>query len=203
MIGQLKGIIDRIENDHAIIDVNGVGYVVYASAKTRDRIGEVGTATKILIETHVREDQITLFGFTHAEEKRWFKLLQNVQGVGAKVTLAILSAFEPAEITNIILAQDKAAFKPVAGIGPKLAERLLVELKSKVNFADVPEILPSKDGAKTLAGAADDKPRNEAISALTNLGIARMDAFLAVNKVANENMKVEEIITLALKEVSK
>ena len=201
MIGQLKGIIDRVETDHAIIDVGGVGYIVFCSAKTRDRLGAVGSATKLLIETHVREDQITLFGFANAEEKRWFKLLQNVQGVGAKVALAILSAFEPAEITNIILAQDKAAFKPVAGIGPKLAERLLVELKSKVNFADVAEILPSS--AKAVAGAVDDKPRNEAISALTNLGIARMDAFLAVNKVANENMKVEEIITLALKEVGK
>jgi Holliday junction DNA helicase RuvA len=201
MIGQLKGIIDRVENDHAIIDVNGVGYIVFCSAKTRDRLGEVGSATKLLIETHVREDQITLFGFVNSEEKRWFKLLQNVQGVGAKVALAILSAFEPTEITNIILAQDKAAFKPVAGIGPKLAERLLVELKSKVNFADVAEILPSAASGKVAA--VDDKPRNEAISALTNLGIARMDAFLAVNKVANENMKVEEIITLALKEVGK
>jgi Holliday junction DNA helicase RuvA len=203
MIGQLKGIIDRIDNDFVIIDVNGVGYIVFCSAKTRTRIGEVGAATKMLIETHVREDQITLFGFANAEEKRWFKLLQNVQGVGAKVALAILSAFEPSEITNVILAQDKAAFKPVAGIGPKLAERLLVELKSKVNFADVAEIMPSKDGAKVSASAGEDRQRSDAISALTNLGIARMDAFLAVNKVANENMKVEEIITLALKEVSK
>jgi len=200
MIGQLTGIIDRVDNDFAIIDVNGVGYVVFCSAKTRGRMGEVGSAVKIQIETHVREDQITLFGFANSEEKRWFKLLQNVQGVGAKVALAILSAFEPAEITNIILAQDKAAFKPVAGIGPKLAERLLVELKSKVNFADIAEIIPSKSGKVEPSGSSKN---NDAVSALTNLGIARMDAFLAVNKVSNENMKVEEIITLALKEVSK
>jgi len=203
MIGQLKGIIDRIDNDYAIIDVNGVGYIVFCSAKTRSRIGAEGTATCVQIETHVREDQITLYGFAHAEEKRWFKLLQNVQGVGAKVALAILSAFEPAEITNVILAQDKAAFKPVAGIGPKLAERLLVELKSKVSFADVAEIMPAVGGAKPTPIAGENKQRTDAISALTNLGIARMDAFLAVNKVANDDMKVEEIITLALKEVSK
>ena len=203
MIGQLKGIIDRIENDYVIIDVGGVGYIVFCSAKTRSRIGAVGEATSVQIETHVREDQITLYGFANSEEKRWFKLLQNVQGVGAKVALAILSAFEPAEITNVILAQDKAAFKPVAGIGPKLAERLLVELKSKVNFADVAEIIPSVGGTKVAANTGEDKHRNDAISALTNLGIARMDAFLAVNKVANDDMKVEEIITRALKEVSK
>jgi Holliday junction DNA helicase RuvA len=203
MIGQLKGIIDRIENDYLIIDVNGVGYVVFCSAKTISQIGAIGSAAKLLIETHVREDQITLFGFVSAEEKRWFKLLQNVQGVGAKVALAILSAFSPSDINNVILAQDKTAFKPVAGIGPKLAARLLTELKDKVGFAESTAILPN-DGLKLVENSsAESSHKNDAISALVNLGIARMDAFLLVNKVANQNMKVEEIISAALKEVAK
>lgn len=203
MIGQLKGIIDRVENDYLIIDVNGVGYVVYASAKTLAQIGAVGAAAKLLIETHVREDQITLFGFVSAEEKRWFKLLQNVQGVGAKVALAILSTFAPSDINNVILSQDKTAFKTVAGIGPKLAARLLTELKDKVGFAEVGAILPN-EGLKVVENAnAESSEKNDAVSALVNLGIARMDAFLVVNKVANENMKLEEIISAALKEVAK
>lgn len=203
MIGQLKGIIDRVESDYLIIDVNGVGYVVYASAKTLAQIGAVGSAAKLLIETHVREDQITLFGFASAEEKRWFKLLQNVQGVGAKVALAILSAFAPSDINNVILSQDKTAFKPVAGIGPKLAARLLTELKDKVGFASSSAILPN-EGLKVVENsAAESSEKNDAVSALVNLGIARMDAFLVVNKVANENMKLEEIISAALKEVAK
>lgn len=203
MIGQLKGIIDRVETDYLILDVNGVGYVVFCSAKTLARLGEVGTATKLIIETIVREDQISLYGFANSEEKRWFKLLQNVQGVGARVALGILSAFAPADLTNVILSQDKAAFKPVAGVGPKLADRLLTELKDKVGFASASEVVPMKAGAKEQAEPQENGNKNDAVSALTNLGIARMDAFLAVNKVANDDMKVEEIITLALKEVAK
>lgn len=201
MIGQLKGIIDSIEDDFFIIDVNGVGYVVFCSAKTRAKIGNLGDAAKILIETHVREDQITLFGFANAEEKRWFKILQNVQGVGAKVALAILSAFAPADINNVIMAQDSAAFKPVTGVGPKLAARLLTELKGKVGFSAATEVQPNAVGGEETA--RENSKNNDAISALVNLGIARMDAFLVVNKVANDDMKTEEIISAALKEVSK
>lgn len=211
MIGQLKGIIDQIEDDYIIIDVAGVGYVVSCSGKTISQIGAVGSATKILIETHVREDQITLFGFASSEEKRWFKMLQNVQGVGAKVALAILSAFTPSNINNVIMAQDAAAFKPVAGVGPKLAARLLTELKGKVGFiangADAVQLSVSSAANEGAANGDNQQNahRNDAVSALVNLGIARMDAFLVVNKVANENaeMKTEEIISAALKEVSK
>ncbi len=202
MIGQLKGIIDRVEDDFLIIDVSGVGYVVFCSGKTLSAVGEQGSASKLLIETYVREDQITLFGFATAEEKRWFKLLQNVQGVGAKVALGILSVFAPAQISNVILAQDKAAFKPVSGIGPKLAARLLTELKDKVGVVEISA--PAADGGATDANAAPQagSKNNDAISALVNLGIARMDAFLVVNKVANDDMAVEEIISAALKEVA-
>ena len=204
MIGQLKGIIDRIENDHAIIDVGGVGYVVFCSAKTRDRLGAIGSATKLQIETHVREDQITLFGFANSEEKRWFKLLQNVQGVGAKVALAILSAFEPAEITNVILAQDKAAFKPVAGIGPKLALRIVSELKDSAKKI-AGDFTVSNNKNERTATENSSKILADAISALENLGYKRIAIYPIIHQQTTQNpdITLETLITNSLRLISK
>lgn len=207
MIGKLKGIIDTIEDDHLIIDVNGVGYVVFCSAKTQIAAGGSGEAVSLLIETHVREDHIHLYGFASEAERKWFKLLTNVQGVGAKVALALLSAFTPNEITQAVAAQDKTFLTKASGVGPKLALRLITELKDKVGgvIAELP--VQAKKGGKGKAEEAIDSKidgiKNDAISALTNLGIARMDAFLAVNKVANDDKKLEQIIAEALKEVSR
>lgn len=201
MIGKLKGIIDSVEADHAILDVGGVGYIVFCSSKTLSAIGGQGEAVVLYIETHVREDHIHLYGFATAAEKQWFELLTTVQGVGAKVGLAILSALSTDEIQTAIAAQDKTVITRANGVGPKLAERIVLELKSKIgSIASAPIKISSKSGVatKTVSTAKDD-----AISALTNLGIARIDAFVAVNKVANDDKKLEQIITEALKEVGR
>lgn len=199
MIGKLKGIIDSVNEDSVLLDVNGVCYVVFCSSKTATAIGLPGEAAQLSIETHVREDHIHLYGFATESEKRCFKMLTNVQGVGAKVGLAILSALTPDEVTTAIAAQDKTAITRANGVGPKLAERIVTELKSKVGtLAEIPA-LATKSGKAAAPAKANAK--NDAISALTNLGIARMDAFVAVNKVANDDMPLEQIITAALKEV--
>ena len=199
MIGKLKGIIDSATDDSVLLDVNGVGYVVFCSAKTISAIGAEGSAASLSIETHVREDHIHLYGFATEAEHKCFKLITTVQGVGAKVGLAILSALTPNEITTAIAAQDKTAITRANGVGPKLAERIITELKSKVGtLSEIP--VSTKSGKTT---PPESNAKNDAISALTNLGIARMDAFVAVNKVANENMPLAQIITLALKEVGK
>ena len=199
MIGRLKGIIEAIEDDHLIIDVGGVGYLVFCSAKTL-HASAPGAASSLFIETHVREDHIHLYGFASATEQKWFKILTNVQGVGAKLALVLLSAFSPNELTQAIAAQDKTFLTRASGVGPKLALRLVTELKDKVGVfvAEAPVV----KGAKSKV-QGEESVRNDAISALTNLGIARMDAFLAVNKVANDDKKLEQIITDALKEVGR
>lgn len=203
MIGKLRGIIDTVDEDRLIVDVGGVGYLVFCSGKTLHSLGSPGTAAVLYIETHVREDHIHLYGFASEAEQKWFKLLTNVQGVGAKVAMALLSAFTPNEITQAIAAQDKTFLSKASGVGPKLAVRLVTELKDKVGSV-IAEPVPLK--AAKGGKAADNKSeniKNDAISALTNLGIARMDAFLAVNKVANDDKKLEQVITDALKEVGR
>lgn len=200
MIGKLKGIVDAVNEDSVLLDVNGVGYVVFCSSKTISAIGAPGEAAQLSIETHVREDHIHLYGFASESEKRSFKMLTGVQGVGSKVGLAILSALSSDEVTTAIAAQDKTAITRANGVGPKLAERIITELKSKVGtLAEIP--VTHKAGKATAATKPNAK--NDAISALTNLGIARMDAFVAVNKVANDDMPLEQIITAALNEVGK
>jgi Holliday junction DNA helicase RuvA len=200
MIGKLKGIVESTADDSVLLDVNGVGYVVFCSSKSISAIGAPGEAAQLFIETHVREDHIHLYGFATEAEKRSFKMLTSVQGVGSKVGLAILSALSADEITTAIAAQDKTAITRANGVGPKLAERIVTELKSKVgSLAEIPVL--NKSGKAVVAGKGSAK--NDAISALTNLGIARMDAFVAVNKVANDDMPLEQIITAALKEVGR
>lgn len=200
MIGKLKGIVDSITEDSVLLDVNGVCYHVFCSSKTLSAITE-GQPAALAIETHVREDHIHLYGFGTEAEKNAFKMLTNVQGVGSKVGIAILSALTPEEVITAIAAQDKTAFTRASGVGGKLAERIVTELKSKVG--SIAEFKPATTKSAGKNAPAVSNAKNDAISALTNLGIARMDAFVAVNKVANENMPLEQIITAALKEVGR
>jgi holliday junction DNA helicase RuvA len=179
VIGKLKGIIDSHGEDFVIIDVGGVGYVVTCSSRTLQQLPPAGEATALSIETHVREDAIRLYGFRSDAERDWFRALQNVQGVGAKVALAILSVLSPAELGNALALQDKAAIGRANGVGPKLAQRIVLELKDKApGFATV-------DAATArLAGAVEDRkaprPVQDAVSALVNLGYGQPQASAAV-----------------------
>src|ERR671925_2173241 len=150
IIGKLKGIIDSYGEDFIVLDVNGVGYLVQCSARTLQELPGVGQPVALSIETYVREDQIRLFGFRTDIEREWFRLLQTVQGVGAKVALAVLSTLPPAELANAIALRDKAAVSRTPGVGPKVAERIVSELKDKAPaFANVDPAVVH------LAGAID------------------------------------------------
>ena len=177
MIGKLKGHIDSTGEDHVILDVNGVGYVVHCSARTLQHLPRPGEAAALAIETQVREDAIRLYGFTSDAERDWFRLLQTVQGVGAKLALAILGVLTPAELASAIALQDKAMVARAPGVGARLATRLVTELKDKVPAVAVDSALVrlAGDGEKPAAGPAAD-----AISALVNLGYGRPQAAAAV-----------------------
>jgi len=203
MIAKLTGIIDTIAQGYLILDVNGVGYLVQASNRTLSRIGSKGDPASLIIETVIREDAFTLFGFADQAEQEWFKLLTSVQGVGAKAGLAILSVNTPDKIALAIAAQDKAAIQAADGVGPKLATRILTELKDKAANIDLAQQTVS------YSEIASDEPQQEsgidgdAISALVNLGYQRSDAFTAVTKAkAQANDNLQELIRLALKELS-
>jgi holliday junction DNA helicase RuvA len=179
MIGKLKGMVDSYGEDNIILDVGGVGYLVHCSARTLQALPAPGEAATLSIETYVREDQIKLFGFTSDAEREWFRILQTVQGVGAKVALAVLGTLKPAELATAIATRDKAMVARTPGVGPKVAERIVTELKDKVPaFADVDPAVVH------LAGAVDDqrapRPVADAISALVNLGYGQPQAAAAI-----------------------
>jgi len=169
MIGKLKGTIDSYGEDYIILDVGGVGYLVHCSARTLQALPAAGQAVTLAIETHVREDQIRLFGFLTDAEREWFRLLQTVQGVGAKVALSVLSAFKPADLATAIAMGDKSAIRRAPGVGPKVAERMVIELKDKA-----PAYSALDPAVIRLSGAVDEKrapqPLLDAVSALINLG---------------------------------
>lgn len=204
MIGKLSGMIDSVSGSHLILDVNGVGYVVTCSARTLRQVGAVKTAASLLIETQVREDAINLFGFADIEEQDWFKLLTTVQGVGAKVALGILGTLAPEELAQVIAAQDKAALTRADGVGPKLALRLVTELKDKVPafMAGTAALRSAKDG---VAAVIPNSAASDAVSALINLGYRRAEAFAAVAHVSRQNpaAKIDELIRLSLAELSR
>ena len=179
MIAKLKGIVDTVDVDSAIIDVGGVGYLVAASARTLRDLSPGGAVT-VLVETIVREDAISLYGFLEAAERDWFRILTTVQGVGAKVALSILSTLSPDEIARAIAAQDRATLSRPAGVGPKLAARLVTELKDKAAaFGVVPGARPAAEPAPATTGSVNE----DAVSALVNLGYKRVEAFGAVARV--------------------
>lgn len=209
MIGKLSGIVDSFGSDYILLDVSGVCYLVHCSSRTLQTIGQAGDTASLLIDTHVREDAINLYGFKDALEQQWFRLLTSVQGVGSRVGMAILSACPPERIGFAIISGDKAAIQQADGVGPKLALRILTELKDKAGKVDL-QIPPQLDQTKekggkvdTIAAASVDQ---DAVSALINLGYAKSDAFQAVlqakQKAGNDNIALPDMIRLALKELS-
>jgi Holliday junction DNA helicase RuvA len=200
VIGKLTGAVDAIERDRALIDVRGVGYVVRGSARTLATLAP-GAETSLLVETLVREDAIDLYGFATAAERDWFRLLTTVQGVGAKVALALLGALAPAELARAIAAQDKATLTRAEGVGPKLANRLVSELRDKIAGAAV-----DAGAAPAAARGADDGAAADAVSALVNLGYRRPEALSAVEKALarlGPAVGVERLIPEGLKELAR
>ncbi len=177
MIAKLAGIVDSVGEDGAVIDVGGVGYLTFCSTRTIGRLPPAGSPARLLIETHVREDHIHLYGFIDAAERDWFRLLMTVQGVGARLALSILSAVTPEQLALAIFAQDRTVPARADGVGPKLAARIVNELKDKVGGL-APATPLSAPAA--LAASPGDGPAAEAISALLNLGYRRAEAFGAV-----------------------
>lgn len=201
MIGKLKGIVDSVEESSLILDVGGVGYSVFCSGKTLGRIGEKGAAVSLIIETHVREDHIHLFGFAEKLELEWFRELTNVQGVGPKLAMSILSSLSPNEIIGALLAQDKTAFKGISGVGPKLSERLITELKGKVKNVSSESLAAVSSISKSVAVTS---AISDALSALINLGYSRTEAYNAVVKAGkNEKLGVQDLIRESLKELAR
>ena len=205
MIGKLKGIIDSYGEDFIVLDVQGVGYLVHCSARTLQALPAAGEAATLSIETHVREDQIKLFGFLSDVEREWFRLLQTVQGVGAKVALSVLGRLKPADLASAIAMRDKAAIARTPGVGPKVAERIVTELKDKAPaYAEVdPAVI-------RLSGAVEDKrapqPLADAVSALVNLGYGQPQAAAAIAaaaRSAGEGADAARLIRLGLKELAK
>jgi Holliday junction DNA helicase RuvA len=187
MIGKLTGTVGEVAGSQLILDVGGVGYLVSASATTLRQIGPAGSPVSLLIETQVREDAIALFGFARRDERDAFRLLVTVQGVGAKSALAILGLMPPEKLAAAIMAQDKAALTRAEGVGPKLALRLVTELKDKVatlGFAFAPTAAGTL--AKAPAMSAGGGAVEDATSALLNLGYRRLEAFAAVMRAAEK-----------------
>lgn len=207
MISKLKGKVEERGKDSATIDVNGVGYLVRASARTLAAIGGEGEACVLHVETNVREDAIELFGFAARVERDCFRLLTTVQGVGPKAGLALLSALAPGEIVAAILAEDKAMLTRAEGVGPKLALRIATELKDKV--ASLGLAVAAGKGAPAIAipGAAPATDQAaDAVSALVNLGYRRADAVAATNKAVKrlgEDARVQALVPEALRELAR
>jgi Holliday junction DNA helicase RuvA len=205
MIGKLKGTIDSYGEDYVILDVHGVGYQVHCSARTLQSLPAAGEAATLSIETHVREDQIRLFGFTGDVEREWFRLLQTVQGVGVKVALAVLGTLKPADLASAIALRDKAAISRTPGVGAKVAERIVTELKDKAPaFADIDPALVR------LSGAVDEdrapQPIRDAVSALVNLGYGQPQAAAAIAaaaREAGEGADTAKLIRFGLKELAR
>jgi len=203
MIGKLKGIIDSVGEEELILDVNGVGYVVSASARSLRTLPAIGQAATLHIETQVREDAIRLFGFLTESERDWFRLLQSVQGVGAKVALGILGALSGEALSAAIAHQDKAMMARAPGVGPKLAARLVLELKDKAPALGVADL----GGAIAEAEPGSKLPRQaqDAVLALVNLGYGRPQASAAVTKgvvALGAEAQTAALIRLGLKELA-
>ena len=203
MIGKLKGVVDSVEEEALILDVNGVGYLVSASARTLRALPAAGEPTELMIETHVREDAIRLYGFLTAGERDWFRLLQNVQGVGAKVALGILGALSGEALSAAIARQDKAMMARAPGVGPKLAARLVLELKDKAPAlagAGFAGLDVGHERTPKLAKAAED-----AVLALVGLGYAEPQAAAAMARISahlGPEAETAALIRAGLKELA-
>jgi holliday junction DNA helicase RuvA len=210
MIGKLRGIVDTVGADHAIIDAGGVGYEVACSSRTLAALPQPGESVTLSIETHVREDSIKLYGFLTQAERGWFRLLQSVQGVGAKVALSILSTLDTGQLASAIALQDKSVVTRAPGVGPKVALRIVNELRDKAPPLAISAAAASEAPAAQLNGvkaaAPAVLPMAEAISALVNLGYAPIQANAAVAAAAQkagEAPQTETLIRLSLKELAR
>ena len=203
MIAQLSGRIAMLDVNSVVLDVNGVGYLVQMTGRTLAWLGPVGGHVTLLTEMLVREDALTLFGFAEDDERQAFKLLQTVQGVGAKASLSILTALSPAELLQAIMAADKAMVSRADGIGPKLALRIVNELASKTGAIMSLGAPASLDRGAPAADAADNQIIQDALSALVNLGYARAEVFVAVQQAvaADKTADPSAIIGAALKQL--
>jgi len=205
MIGKLKGIVDSFGDDWVILDVGGVGYQVHCSSRTLQGLPAVGEAAQLAIETYVREEMIKLFGFGSDVEREWFRLLMTVQGVGSKVALAILGILKPTDLANAIALQDKAQVSRAPGVGPKVAARIVAELRDKApafSTADPTFVALTEE----LHDRRAPQPVADAVSALTNLGYAPLHASAAVAaaaRSAGEEATTETLIRLGLKELAR
>jgi Holliday junction DNA helicase RuvA len=204
MIAKLSGLLDSVAETFCILDVNGVGYQVFCSARTLRNLPRPGEALRLHIETHVREEHIHLFGFVSEAERSCFNLLQTVQGVGAKVALGILSTLAPDELFRAIASADKTSLNRCDGVGPKLAVRLITELKDKVGGIALGPVASAAPADTPTEGA--NGPVADALSALVNLGYKRADAFGAVTTAARnlgDKANVQQLIPAALKELAR
>lgn len=198
MIGKLKGKIDSIFDDHLIIDINGVGYMVFCSRKILSNV-TLEEYTELFIETHVREDHIKLYGFSSLEDKSTFITLQSVKGVGSRMALTVLSELTSTELQTALYSQDTQSFIKIPGVGKKLAERIITELKDKIIVNDL-DLSPKNITTKASANI-DITIVKDAISALVSLGITRSDAHNRItNLLHNEpELSINEVIKKALK----
>ena len=200
MIAKLRGRLDSVGEDWAVVDVNGVGYLLYCSARTLRALPKIGDVVEFFVDTHVREDHIHLYGFGAVSEREWFTLLQTVQGVGARVALGLLSTLGPEDLTEAIAARDRVPLTRANGIGPKVADRILAELKDKVSALSVK---PSSQHA-VLEQKGVGNISADAISALVNLGYGRSEAFRAIGSVQHslaDDVDLPSLIRASLKEL--
>jgi holliday junction DNA helicase RuvA len=201
MIASLAGVVDQVGAESVVVDVGGVGYLVFAPSRTLGRLPARGEPVRLLIETHVREDHIHLYGFGDEGERGWFRLLTTVQGVGAKTALAILSALPPDTLATAVMAQDKAALTRADGVGPKLAQRIVIELRDKVGGVALGPAAATDTAAAVNGGIAGDT-----VSALVNLGYPRIDAFTAVSEAARAlggEPRFDALFRASLKELAR
>ncbi|MBM3543391.1 MAG: Holliday junction branch migration protein RuvA [Alphaproteobacteria bacterium] len=203
MIGKLKGRIDSISSNTVIVDVGGVGYEVTVGSRTLTSLPPAGEAVTLAVDTHVREDEIRLYGFTTEHERAWFRALQSVQGVGAKVALAVLGTLSATDLANAVALQDKSLVARAPGVGPKVAARIVAELKDKM-----PQLAPAiraGGGLAPVTALPEGLAATDAVSALTNLGYAHGEAAAAVSAAigkAGREARAEELIRLGLKELA-
>jgi Holliday junction DNA helicase RuvA len=190
MIGKLTGIVDTLGEDHAILDVNGVGYLVSCPSSTLSKLAAGNTAS-LMIETRVTDETIKLYGFSYAEEREWFRLLQTVQNVGARVALNVLSALSPRDLERALALGDKAAIGRAQGVGPKLALRIVTELKDKA-----PAMMLRGHGDETVAHAAPRGPEADAVAALVGLGYSPSQASETVARVSRDLGEVEVAVLI-------
>ena len=200
MISKLRGRLDSIGEDWAVVDVGGVGYLLYCSARTLRALPAVGELVELFVDTHVREDHIHLYGFGAPREREWFTLLQTVQGVGARVAMGLLSVLSPEELAQTIAASDRGPLTRANGIGRKVAERILSELKEKVAKFSIDS---SVEGAASAHPVSNNIP-SDAVSALVNLGYGRSEAFGAIaaaTRSLSDDSDLQSLIRAGLKEL--